>query len=171
VNVIKNLFGGEPRQFGMFFALAALVTFFQIRTGGLVLTSGNLMNLLNGNAHILVLAVGMVLVVIAGHIDLSVGSVAAFAGIVTALALRDWGLPPWGGVALCLALGALIGAWQGFWVAYMEIPAFVVTLAGMMLFRGANQFLGKSNTVPVPPEIQYLGGGYLPTHGGDATWG
>jgi len=167
VNVIKNLFGGEPRQFGMFFALAALVTFFQIRTGGLVLTSGNLMNLLNGNAHILVLAVGMVLVVIAGHIDLSVGSVAAFAGIVTALALRDWGLPPWGGVALCLALGALIGAWQGFWVAYMEIPAFVVTLAGMMLFRGANQFLGKSNTVPVPPEIQYLGGGYLPTHGGD----
>lgn len=167
MNTLKRLFGGEPRQFGMLFALVALVTFFQIRTGGLVLTSANLMNLLNGNAYILVLAVGMVLVIIAGHIDLSVGSVAAFAGIVVALALRDWGVPPWGGVVLCLVLGALIGAWQGFWVAYVEIPAFVVTLAGMMLFRGANQFLGKSNTIPVPPEIQYLGGGYLPTHAGD----
>lgn len=167
MNTLKKLFGGEPRQFGMLFALVALVTFFQIRTGGLVLTSANLMNLLNGNAYILVLAVGMVLVIIAGHIDLSVGSVAAFSGIVVALALRDWGLPPWGGVVLCLVLGVLIGAWQGFWVAYVGIPAFVVTLAGMMLFRGANQFLGKSNTVPVPPEIQYLGGGYLPTHGAD----
>lgn len=164
MNYLKTLFGGDPRQFGMLFALFALVTFFQIKTDGLVLTSANLMNLLNGNAYILVLAIGMVLVIIAGHIDLSVGSVAAFAGIVVALALRDWGIPPWGGVLLCLLIGALIGAWQGFWIAYVGIPGFVVTLAGMMLFRGANQFIGKSNTIPVPPEIQYLGGGYLPTY-------
>lgn len=162
MNYLKDLFGGDPRQFGMVFALVALVTFFQVQTDGLVLTSANLMNLLNGNAYILVLAVGMVLVIIAGHIDLSVGSVAAFAGIVLALAMRDWGLAPWAAVLLCLGVGALIGAWQGFWVAYVGIPAFVVTLAGMMLFRGANQALGHSNTIPVPDEIQYLGGGYLP---------
>lgn len=164
MNYLKTIFGGDPRQFGMLFALFALVAFFQIKTDGLVLTSANLMNLLNGNAYILVLAIGMVLVIIAGHIDLSVGSVAAFAGIVVAIALRDWGISPWGGVFLCLAIGALIGAWQGFWIAYVGIPGFVVTLAGMMLFRGANQFIGKSNTIPVPPQIQYLGGGYLPTH-------
>ncbi|MBM4315223.1 MAG: sugar ABC transporter permease, partial [Deltaproteobacteria bacterium] len=167
MNYIKNLFGVDPRQFGMLFALFALVAFFQIRTDGLVLTSANLMNLLNGNAYILVLAIGMVLVIIAGQIDLSVGSVAAFAGIVVAIALRDWGLPPWGGVVLCLAIGAFVGAWQGFWIAYVGIPGFVVTLAGMMLFRGANQFIGHANTIPVPPQIQYLGGGYLPTHAHD----
>ena len=162
---LKDIFGRDIRQFGMLFALVALVVFFQVRTGGLVLTPVNMMNLLNGNAYILALAVGMVLVIIAGHIDLSVGSVAAFAGLLAALALRDWGVPPWAAVLLCLATGAVIGAWQGFWVAYVGVPAFVVTLAGMMLFRGANQWIGKSNTVPVPPEIQYLGGGYLPEIG------
>ncbi|WPL19869.1 Multiple sugar-binding periplasmic receptor ChvE precursor [Thiorhodovibrio winogradskyi] len=167
MTALKHLFGSDPRQFGMIFALLALVSFFQIQTGGLVLTPANLMNLLNGNAYILVLAVGMVLVIIAGHIDLSVGSVAAFAGIVLALAIRDWGLAPWLAVLLCLGVGALIGAWQGFWVAYVGIPAFVVTLAGMMLFRGANQALGHANTIPVPESIQFLGGGYLPTFGYD----
>lgn len=162
---LKDLFGGDPRQFGMLFALVVLVTFFQIQTQGLMLTSANVMNLLNGNAYILVLAIGMVLVIIAGNIDLSVGSVAAFAGILVALALRDWGLPTWAAVPFCLAIGALIGAWQGFWVAYVGIPGFVVTLAGMMLFRGANQYVGQSNTIPVPAEIQFLGGGYLPEIG------
>jgi putative multiple sugar transport system permease protein len=162
---LKDLFGGDPRQFGMLFALVVLVTFFQIQTEGLMLTSANVMNLLNGNAYILVLAIGMVLVIIAGNIDLSVGSVAAFAGILVALALRDWGLPTWAAVPFCLAIGALIGAWQGFWVAYVGIPGFVVTLAGMMLFRGANQYVGQSNTIPVPAEIQFLGGGYLPEIG------
>lgn len=162
---LKDIFGRNLRQFGMLFALAALTVFFEVRTGGLVLTPVNMMNLLNGNAYILALASGMVLVIIAGHIDLSVGSVAAFAGLLAALAMRDWGAPPWAAVMLCLATGAAIGAWQGFWVAYIGIPGFVVTLAGMMIFRGANQWIGKSNTVPVPPEIQFLGGGYLPEIG------
>ncbi|MBM6621572.1 sugar ABC transporter permease [Micrococcaceae bacterium RIT802] len=165
MNAIKQLFGGNTRQFGMIFALVALVVFFQIMTEGVTLTSGNLMNLLNGNAYILILAIGMVLVIIAGHIDLSVGSIAAFVGITVALAIRDWDLPWWAGVLLGLALGAVIGAWQGFWVAYIGIPAFIVTLAGMMLFRGLNQFVGKSNTIPVPEDFQYLGAGYLPEIG------
>ncbi|MDN6169922.1 MAG: sugar ABC transporter permease, partial [Micrococcaceae bacterium] len=161
MNAIKQLFGGNTRQFGMIFALVALVVFFQIMTDGVTLTSGNLMNLLNGNAYILILAIGMVLVIIAGHIDLSVGSIAAFVGVTVALAIRDWGLPAWAGILLGLALGVVIGAWQGFWVAYVGIPAFIVTLAGMMLFRGLNQFVGKSNTIPVPEDFQYIGAGYL----------
>ena len=165
MNSLKQLFGGNTRQFGMIFALVALVFFFQWRTGGNVLTPGNMMNLFNGNSYILILAIGMVLVIIAGHIDLSVGSIAAFVGIVVAIAMRDWGIPWYLGVLLGLALGALIGIWQGFWVAYVGIPAFIVTLAGMLLFRGANQAVGNSLTVPVPEGFRYLGAGYLPEGG------
>lgn len=167
MNSLKQLFGGNTRQFGMIFALVALVVFFQWRTGGNVLTPGNMMNLFNGNSYILILAIGMVLVIIAGHIDLSVGSIAAFVGIVVAIALRDWGIPWYMGVVLGLVLGALIGMWQGFWVAYVGIPAFIVTLAGMLLFRGANQAVGNSLTVPVPQGFRYIGGGYLPEVGPD----
>jgi putative multiple sugar transport system permease protein len=162
---LKQLFGGGARQFGMVFALIALVIIFQIATGGKVLTPTNAQNIINGNSYVLILAIGMVLVIIAGHIDLSVGSVAAVVGIIVALAIRDWGIPWWAGILLGLAVGAVIGAWQGFWVAYVGIPGFITTLAGMMFFRGANQYIGKSNTVPVPEEIQTLGAGYLPEWG------
>jgi putative multiple sugar transport system permease protein len=165
MNAVKQLFSGNTRQFGMIFALIALVILFQGLTGGLTLTPDNVINLFNGNSYILILAIGMVLVIIAGHIDLSVGSIAAFAGIVVATTMRDLDLPWFVGVLVGLLLGALIGAWQGFWVAYVGIPAFIVTLAGMLLFRGANQFVGKSNTIPVSDAFQYLGAGYLPEIG------
>jgi putative multiple sugar transport system permease protein len=167
MNALKKLFGGNTRQFGMIFALVALIIFFQIATDGRTLTPGNVINLFNGNSYILILAIGMVLVIIAGHIDLSVGSVAAFVGVTVALAIRDWGIPWYAGVLLGLVLGAVIGAWQGWWTAYVGIPAFIVTLAGMLLFRGFNQFVGKSNTIPVPNDFQYLGAGYLPEVGPD----
>ncbi|GAB4100397.1 multiple monosaccharide ABC transporter permease [Sinomonas halotolerans] len=165
MDALKKLFGGNTRQFGMIFALVALIVLFQILTGGLTLTPDNVINLFNGNAYILILAIGMVLVIIAGHIDLSVGSIAAAVGIIVALAIRDWGLPTWLGILLGLGIGALIGAWQGFWVAYIGIPAFIVTLAGMLIFRGVNQWVGQSNTVPVPADFQYIGAGYLPEIG------
>ena len=167
MNALKKLFGGNTRQFGMIFALVALIVFFQIFTEGRTLTPGNVINLFNGNSYILILAIGMVLVIIAGHIDLSVGSVAAFVGVTVALIMRDWNTPWYLGVLLGLLLGAIIGAWQGFWTAYVGIPAFIVTLAGMLLFRGFNQFVGKSNTIPVPSDFQYLGSGYLPEVGPD----
>ena len=162
---LKQLFSGDIRQFGMLFALFALVIFFQWQTGGNVLTSTNLMNLLNGNSYILILAIGMVLVIIAGHIDLSVGSVAAVVGISVAMIMRDWNLNWFLGILVGLLIGAAIGAWQGFWVAYVGIPAFIVTLAGMMLFRGMNQWIGASNTIPVPAAFQKIGAGYLPEIG------
>ncbi|WP_022910538.1 multiple monosaccharide ABC transporter permease [Aestuariimicrobium kwangyangense] len=167
MKLLKELFSGDIRQFGMLFALLALVLYFQWQSGGRVLTPTNLMNLLNGNSYILVLAIGMVLVIIAGHIDLSVGSVAAVAGISVALVMRDAHLPWWVGIIIGLLIGAVIGVWQGFWVAYAGIPAFIVTLAGMMLFRGLNQMLGKSNTIPVPADFQQIGAGYLPEIGPD----
>ncbi|KPN17718.1 multiple monosaccharide ABC transporter permease [Arthrobacter sp. Edens01] len=165
MKAVKQLLSGNGRQFGMIFALVVLIGLFQWLTGGKTLTPTNMINLFNGNSYILILAVGMVFVIIAGHIDLSVGSVAAFTGILVALAMRDWGIPWWGGILLGLVIGAAIGAWQGFWVAYVGIPAFIVTLAGMLIFRGANQWVGKSNTVPVPQEFQFIGAGYLPEVG------
>jgi putative multiple sugar transport system permease protein len=165
MNKLRQLFSGNTRQFGMIFALVALILLFQVLTGGLTLTPTNVQNLFNGNAYVLILAIGMVLVIIAGHIDLSVGSVAAVSGIVVAILMRDLDLPWPLGILAGLVLGAVIGAWQGFWVAYVGIPAFIVTLAGMLLFRGANQFVGKSNTIPVSEGFSTIGAGYLPEAG------
>ena len=113
----RALFGGDFRQFAMIAALLVIVVFFQVFTGGKVLQSQNLMNLIMGNAYVLILAMGMVLVIIAGHIDLSVGSVAAFVGIIVAKLTTESGLPPVVGLLVGLGVGILVGCWQGFWVA------------------------------------------------------
>jgi putative multiple sugar transport system permease protein len=165
---LRKMFGGGQstgRQFGILGALVAIIVLFQVLTGGKTLQPGNLINLVNGNAYVLVLAIGMVMVIIAGHIDLSVGSVAAFVGIVVAISMTEWGLTWPIAMVVGIALGALVGAWQGFWVAYVGIPAFIVTLAGMLLFRGANQVIGNSTTVPVPRDFTFIGGGFLPEIG------
>jgi putative multiple sugar transport system permease protein len=164
---LKNLFGGggSLKQFGILGALVLIILFFQIVTGGKTLQPGNIINIVQQYSYILILAIGMVMVIIAGHIDLSVGSVAAFTGIIVALAMREWSFPWWAGIILGLVVGALIGAWQGFWVAYVGVPAFIVTLAGMLIWRGGNQFIGDSATVPVEAGFQVIGKGYLPEVG------
>ncbi|MDO5728332.1 MAG: sugar ABC transporter permease [Actinomycetaceae bacterium] len=162
MTTIRQLFGGDMRQYGMIGALIAILLFFQWKTGGLVFTPTNFINLVQGNTYVLILALGMLLVIVAGHIDLSVGSVAAFVGIIVAMAYSQWGWPEWAAILLGLCLGAIVGAWQGFWVAFVGVPAFVVTLSGWMLFRGLNQWVGASLTVPSGPIMQYLGGGFLP---------
>ncbi|WP_336248837.1 ABC transporter permease subunit [Stomatohabitans albus] len=159
---IKQLLGSNARQFALLGVFILMCALFQWLTGGRLLETANLINIVNGNSYVLILAIGMVLVIIAGHIDLSVGSVAAVVGIIVAIAMRDYGVPWYLGLVLGIVVGALIGAWQGFWVAYVGIPAFIVTLSGMLLFRGMNQWIGKSLTVPVGPEFQYIGGGFLP---------
>ncbi len=167
---IRKMFGGGQstlRQFSILGSLVVILVVFQVWTfiakgQGLTLSPGNLINVVNQYSYILILAIGMVMVIIMGHIDLSVGSVAAFTGIIVAKAMADWNVPWWGGILLGLGVGALVGAWQGFWVAYVGVPAFIVTLAGMLFFRGANQWIGQSTTVPVPKEFTYIGAGYLP---------
>ena len=165
---LKKMFGSGSsnlRQFGILFSLIAIILLFQFLTDGLTLSSGNLINLVSQYSYILILAIGMVMVIIAGHIDLSVGSVAAFVGIVVATAMRDWNFPWPLAILLGLVVGMLIGAWQGAWVAYVGVPAFIVTLAGMLIFRGGNQVIGNANTVPVPDGFTIIGSGYLPEVG------
>jgi putative multiple sugar transport system permease protein len=166
----KSLFAGttsNARQFGMIFTLVAIVLLFQILTNGLTLNSSNLISLVSQYSYILILAIGMLMVIVAGHIDLSVGSIAAFVGIVVARVMQDWNVPWFVAILIGLGVGALIGAWQGFWVAYVGVPAFIVTLAGMMLFRGGNQYIGNANTIPVPEGFKVIGAGFLPEVGPD----
>jgi putative multiple sugar transport system permease protein len=165
---LGKMFGGRQgtgRQVGILGALVVIIVVFQIWTGGLTLDPTNLINLVNQNAYVLILAIGMVMVIIAGHIDLSVGSSAAFVGIVVATAMVSWHFPPAAAIVLGLVVGGIIGAWQGWWVAYVGVPAFIVTLAGMLIFRGANQFFGSSNTVTVPDSFTVIGGGSIPDFG------
>ncbi|NJC21018.1 putative multiple sugar transport system permease protein [Arthrobacter pigmenti] len=150
------------RQIGIFVALLVIVTLFQVLTGGQLLQSENVSNIIVQNSYILLLAIGMVMIIIAGHIDLSVGSVAAFVGAMSGVMIQDWGLPWWLTLILSLLIGALVGAWQGFWVAYVGIPAFIVTLAGMLLFRGLAQItLDNQRISGFPDEYRQLGGGFL----------
>ena len=165
---LKKIFGGgqsDVRQFGILFSLIAIIALFQFLTDGLTLSSGNLVNLVSQYSYILILAIGMVMVIICGHIDLSVGSIAAFVGIVVAISMNSWHFPWPLAIVFGVFVGVLIGAWQGFWVAYVGVPAFIVTLAGMLIFRGGNQVIGNANTVPVPAGFTTIGAGYLPEIG------
>ena len=157
--------GSSGRQVGILGALVVIIIFFQIATGGLTLDPTNLINLVNQNAYVLILAIGMVMVIIAGHIDLSVGSIAAFVGIIVATSMASWHFPWPVAILLGLVLGVIIGAWQGWWVAFVGVPAFIVTLAGMLIFRGANQFFGNSTSVTVPDAYTFIGGGFIPDFG------
>ncbi|KQQ92791.1 sugar ABC transporter permease [Leifsonia sp. Leaf325] len=147
---------------GIFIALIIVVVLFSFLTDGILLRPQNISNLIVQNGYILVLAIGMVMVIIAGHIDLSVGSVAAFVGACSGLFAVTWGMPWWLAVILSLAIGAAVGVWQGFWIAYVGIPAFIVTLAGMLIFRGlALVVLGNANIGSFPTEYRALGNGFV----------
>jgi len=150
------------RQIGIFIALIVIVILFQLLTEGRLLTPGNVSNIIVQNSYILILAIGMVMIIIAGHIDLSVGSIAAFVGAVTGVIAVDWGLPWFVAILVGMLVGAIAGALQGFWVAFVGIPAFIVTLAGMLMFRGLTQItLGNTQITPFPTEYRQLGGGFL----------
>ncbi|UZN02097.1 multiple monosaccharide ABC transporter permease [Cellulomonas sp. S1-8] len=154
--------GGNARQYGIFGALVVIVLLFQVLTDGKLLLANNVAALFQQNAHIMVLAIGMLMVIVAGHIDLSVGSVVAFVGGIVATTMRDFDAPWIVAVLVGLALGALVGAWQGFWVAYVGIPAFIVTLAGMLVFRGLALVVVGETLAGLPSSFIRISKGSLP---------
>jgi putative multiple sugar transport system permease protein len=158
-------YSGNLRQYGMMIALLLLMVLFTWLTNGLFVQPRNITLLLVQNGYVLILAIGMVMVIIAGHIDLSVGSVCAFVGATVALAMKEWNFTWWMAILLGILLGILVGMWQGFWVAYVGIPAFIVTLAGMLLFRGLDLMILGAQSIPVPDAFQAIANGYLPAVG------
>ncbi len=160
---LGSYFKSNLREYGILIALIAIMIFFQFQTDGALLRPVNLTNLILQNSYIVIMALGMLLVIVMGHIDLSVGSVAGFIGALAAVMMVRWGLPTLPTIILCLMAGALIGAMQGYWVAYWRIPSFIVTLAGMLVFRGLTLWLLEGQSVgPFPRSFQALSTGYVP---------
>jgi putative multiple sugar transport system permease protein len=151
------------RQYGLLLALVAIMAFFQVVTDGTMMKPLNLTNLVLQNSYVVIMALGMLLVIVAGHIDLSVGSVAAFVGALSAVMIVNWDMSVWVVLPVCLVVGGIIGAMQGYWIAYWRIPSFIVTLAGMLVFRGLTLWLLDGRNVgPFPKSFQTLSTGFVP---------
>ncbi len=169
VLLIRSMISNNIRQYGMIFALIVIMIFFNYQTGGVSLYPLNISNILLQNAHILILAVGMLIVILTGNIDLSVGSVAAFVGAIAGIMMirndYHWSIS----VAAALSIGLMAGAWNGFWIAYIKIPAFIVTLGGMLIFRGLTLVVLKGASLgPFPDEFNSISSGFIPDiFGGD----
>ena len=160
------------RQSGIYVAFALIVVLFTVLTNGDLLEPANISNIVVQNSYVLILAIGMILVIISGHIDLSVGSVVAVTGAICAVLTVSWGLPWWLAVLLTLGAGAIIGAAQGYWIAYFGIPAFIVTLGGMLVFRALTlTVLGNQGIGPFPDEIRTLANGFTDGYLGNVGLG
>ena len=151
------------RDYALLLSLLAIMVFFQFTTNGTLFKPVNMTNLILQNSYIVIMALGMLLVIVAGHIDLSVGSVSGFIGSVAAVMMVTWKIDPFLAVVACVAFGAAIGGAQGYFVAYYKIPAFIVTLAGMLVFKGlALTVLGGASVGPFPSQFQLLSSGFVP---------
>jgi putative multiple sugar transport system permease protein len=160
---LVGLARNNARQYGMLVALVVVIGIFWFLTNGRILQPQNVTNIFLQNGYIVVMTLGMLLVIVVGHIDLSVGSVAAFTGAIAAVLMVNSRLDPVLASAAALGIGAVIGAWNGFWVAYMGIPSFIVTLSGMLLFRGLTLFMLQGQPVgPFPESFRAIASGYLP---------
>jgi putative multiple sugar transport system permease protein len=163
VKPLTQIIKSNIRSYSMVVALVLIMLLFQILTEGILLRPLNITNLILQNSYILVLAIGMMLVIITGHIDLSVGSVAAFVGALAGILMVEHHVSVYTTVIISLLLGAVIGAWQGFWIAYVKIPAFIVTLAGMLLFRGLTMVVLEGQSIaPFPKSFQNISSGFIP---------
>ena len=161
-NTLLSTIMGNIRQYGIVGALIIIVLAFQILTGGVLLKPNSFVSLLQQNAYVIILAIGMVMVIIATHIDLSVGSLVAFIGGVCALLMEHYGVNWLLAILISIILGLVIGVWNGFWVAYVHIPGFITTLAGMLIFRGlATVIVGES--VPITSrDFRGIASNYVP---------
>lgn len=163
-NDVRRMLRENIRDYGMFIALFVIILFFTIATDGLFISPRNIVNLVNQTGYIAVLAVGMTLVIVIRHIDLSVGFLAGFLGAVAAIAMVSWNLPVWVVIPFVLFLGILAGRLTSFMVADLGIPAFVATLAGWLGYRGALQLVTRSTgTIIIPNDaFNAIGNGFIP---------
>ncbi|MCH4891145.1 sugar ABC transporter permease [Acidaminobacter sp. JC074] len=160
---IKSIIKHNMRQYAMLVALLAIMLFFQITSGGILLKPINVQRIIMQNSYVLILAVGMLICILTGgNIDLSVGSVVAFVSATSALFSVVLGLPVGVSIILSLLCGVLAGMWQGFWIAYVNIPSFIVTLAGMLVFRGINNLILNGQTIALPDAYITIASGTLP---------
>lgn len=161
---LRDLLKKNIRQYGMFIALFVIMITFSFLTGGTFLSPRNLSNLINSTGYIAVLTIGMTLILIIRHIDLSVGYVAGFLGAVVALLITVSNLPVFLSIIIVLLIGLLIGLFYGFLVGKMDIPAFVVSLAGMLVFRGALMLATQRTGTIIIPQKSFndIGNGFIP---------
>jgi putative multiple sugar transport system permease protein len=151
------------RDYALLLSLLVIMVFFQYTTNGTLFKPVNMTNLILQNSYIVIMALGMLLIIVAGHIDLSVGSVSGFIGAIAAVLMVSYKVDVITSVIVCVALGAFIGGVQGYFTAYYRIPAFIVTLAGMLVFKGlALTVLGGASIGPFPKSFQLLSSGYVP---------
>jgi putative multiple sugar transport system permease protein len=163
LGTLTGMFRSNIREYGMLIALIAVMVFFQIRTDGILMKPVNITNLVLQNSYVIIMALGMLLIIVAGWIDLSVGSVAAFVGAIAGVMMVKWGWNWALTIGICLSIGGLIGAWQGYWVAYVKIPAFIVTLAGMLIFRGLTLVMVRGEAIgPFPVQFGRMSTGFIP---------
>ncbi|MDR1875738.1 MAG: sugar ABC transporter permease [Synergistaceae bacterium] len=156
--------GAGLRQYGMGVALIVIFLVFSALSGGKNFTPMNINNLVMQNSYVVILAVGMLLCIITGNVDLSVGSVVAFTGAISATLILNMKLPIAAAVPAVLLLGLVIGMWQGIFIAFLKVPPFIVTLANMLLFRGLTMLVLRGQTKgPLPGGYTLIGAGYLPT--------
>ncbi|WP_174802796.1 multiple monosaccharide ABC transporter permease [Martelella limonii] len=160
---IRSYLTLRMRDYGILLALIVIIAFFQVVTDGVLMRPVNITNLFLQNSYVIIMALGMLMVIVAGHIDLSVGSVVGFVGALAAVMIVHWQVPVVVTFFACIAAGMLIGAWQGYWVAYWRIPSFIVTLAGMLIFRGLSLWILNGQSVgPFPGSFQLLSTGFVP---------
>jgi len=163
VGNVTAFFKNNIRQYGMVLALVFIMALFQVLTGGILFRPMNITNLVLQNSYVLILGVGMLLCIVTGNVDLSVGSVVAFVGAVAAVFMIDLHMPVVPGIILTLLVGLLVGSFHGYFIAYRKIPPFIVTLGGMLIFRGLTMVILKGQTkAPFAKSIQNIAAGYLP---------
>ena len=160
---ILSIFMAIFQKYSMYFFLVIIMLAFQILSNGILLKPLNITNIILQNSYILILSIGMVILIILNEIDLSVGSITAFVGALSAILSIKMGLPTILSVIICLIVGAAIGAFQGFWVSIVKVPSFIATLAGMLIFRGLTIVVldGKS-LAPYPKSFQTISSGFIP---------
>jgi putative multiple sugar transport system permease protein len=158
-----SIWKSSLRDYGLLGSLLVIMALFEYLTGGVLLAPVNITNLILQNSYIVIMALGMLLIIVGGNIDLSVGSIVGFVGAVAATMMVDYKIPWLPVVGLSLVLGGVIGAAQGYFVAYARIPSFIVTLGGMLIFRGltGNILLGQF-VGPFPPDFQSISSGFIP---------